>query len=147
MFQRLMEYSLNYSVHDDVIYFLRSCILPFNLVSRYSTKFSTLNFIHMPQCPFRPFLHFTSICMSKPAESLKGSQPQQHSLSSKCLPEAAEAPSAPGDRESESLYMSPMGTGKSSFSNLVENASAHWGTITHSWDNKYQRETHKPPAN
>lgn len=101
----------------------------------------------MLQCPFRPFLLFSSICMSKPAESLKGTQPQRHSLSAECLPEAAEASSALGDTESESLYMSPMGRGKSSYSNLVENASTHWGTVTHSWDNKYQREPHKPPAN
>lgn len=27
-----------------------------------------------------------------------------------------------------------------------KNASTHWGTITHSWNNEYRRETHKPPA-
>lgn len=84
--------------------------------------------------------------MSKAAESLKGNQPQQHSLSAEYLPGAAEASSAFGESESESHYRSPMGGEKSSYSNLVENASTHRGTVTHSWDNKYHRETHDLPA-
>lgn len=102
--------------------------------------------MHMPKCPSRLSLHFSSICMSKAAESLKGSQPQQHSLSAEYLPGAAEASSAFGESESESHYRSPMGGEKSSYSNLVENASTHRGTVTHSWDNKYHRETRDPPA-
>lgn len=35
----------------------------------------------MPNCPSRPSLHFNSICMSKAAKSLRGNQPQRHSLS------------------------------------------------------------------
>lgn len=101
----------------------------------------------MPNCPSRPSLHFNSICMSKAAESLRGNQPQRHSLSAQCIPGAAEASSAFGESESVSLYRSPMGGEESSYSNLVENASTHRGTVTHIWDNKYHRKTHDPPAN
>lgn len=90
--------------------------------------------IHTANCPSKPSLHFNSICMSKAAESLRGNQPQRHSLS------AAEASSAFGESESESHYRSPMGGEESSYSNSVENASTHRGTVTHSWDNKYHRE-------
>lgn len=110
-------------------------------------KLGILHFIHIPQCPFRPSLHVSAICMSKPAESLKGNQPQRQSLHAECFSEAAEASSALGERESESLYRSPLGREKSSYSNSVENASTHRGTVTHSWDNKHHRETHNPPAN
>lgn len=101
----------------------------------------------MPLRPFRLSLHFSAICMSKPAESLKGNQPQRQSCHAECLPEAAEASSALGERESESLYRSPPGREKSSSSNSVENASTHRATVTHSWDNKHHRETHNPPPN
>lgn len=90
----------------------------------------------------------TSICMSKAAESLRSNQPQRHSLSAQCLPRAAEASSSAfGESESKSLYRSPMGGEESSYSNSVENASTHRGTVTHSWDNKYHSETHDPSAN
>lgn len=86
--------------------------------------------------------------MSKAAKSLRGNQPQRHSLSAQCLPRAAEASSSAfGESESESLYRSPMGGEKSSYSNSVENASTHRGTVTYSWANKYHMETHDPPAN
>lgn len=90
----------------------------------------------------------TSICMSKAAESLRSNQPQWHRLSAQCLPRAAEASSSAfGGSESKSLYRSPMGGEESSYSNSVENASTHRGTVTHSWDNKYHSETHDPSAN
>lgn len=101
----------------------------------------------MPNCPSRPFLHFNSICMSKAAESLRGNQPQRHSLSAQYLPGAPEASSAIGESETGSLYRSPMGGEESSSSNSVENASTHWDTVIHIWDNNYHRETHDPPAN
>lgn len=110
-------------------------------------KSSVIYLIHIPNCPSRPSLHFNSICMSKAVESLRGNQPQRHSLSAQCLPGAAEASSAFGESESESLYRSPMGGEESSYSNSVENASTHRGAVTHSWDNKYHGETHDPPAN
>lgn len=65
----------------------------------------------MPNCPSRPSLYFSSICMSKAAESLRSNQPQRHSLSAQYLPGAAEASSAFRESESESLYRSPMGGG------------------------------------
>lgn len=101
----------------------------------------------MPSCPSRPSLYFSPICMSKAAKSLRGNQPQRHSLCAQYLPWAAEASSAFGESKSESLYSSPMGGDESSYSNLVENASTHRSTVTYSWDNKYNRETHDPPAN
>lgn len=102
----------------------------------------------MPNHPSRPSFHFNSICMSKAAESLRGNQPQRHSLSAQCLPRATGASSsALGESESESLYRSPMGGEGSSYSNSVENAKTHRGTVTHSWANKYHRENHDPPAN
>lgn len=123
--------------------FIHSC----NLVTYCKVKSSVLHLIHMPNCPSRPSLHSSYICMSKAGESLRGNQPQRHSLSAQYLPGAAGASSAFGESESESLYRSPMGGEESSYSNLVENASTHRGTVTHSWDNKYHRETHDPPAN
>lgn len=102
----------------------------------------------MPNHPSRLSFHFNSICMSKAAESLRGNQPQQHSLSAQCLPRAAGASSsALGESKSESLYRSPMGGEESSYSNSVENAKTHRGTVTHSWANKYHRENHDPLAN
>lgn len=117
-------------------------------VAPFNVKPTVLHLIHMPNCPSRPSLHFNSICMSKAAESLRGNQPRRRSLGAQCLPRAAEASqSAFGESESESLYRSPMGGEESSYSNSVENASAHRGTVPHSWANKYHRETHHPPAN
>ena len=111
-------------------------------------KSSVLNLIHMPNCPYRPCLHFNAICMSKAAESLRGNQPQRHSVSARSFPRAAEASSsACGESESESLYRSPMGGEESSYSNSAENTSTHRGTLTYSWYNKCCRETRYPPAN
>ncbi|KAM7380667.1 hypothetical protein PAMP_003945 [Pampus punctatissimus] len=86
-------------------------------------------------------------CGETAAESLKGNQPQRESLSAQCLPGAAEASSPFRKSESGSLYRSPMRGDESSYSNSVENASTHRGTVTHIWDNEYYRETHDPAAN
>ena len=122
-------------------------IYSYNLVTHYKVISSILRLIHMPKCPSRPSVHFSSICMSKAEESLRGNQPQRHGLRAQHLPGAAEAPSAFGEGESESPCRFPLGGGESSYSNSVENASTHRGTVTHSWDNKYHRETRDPPAN
>lgn len=135
----LLAFKLGFSFIDSFILMNQSHIEPL--------KVWILHFIHIQQCPFRPSRLFNAICMSKPAESLKGNQPQRQSLHAECLSEAAEASSALRERESESFYRSPLGREKSSYSNSVENASTHRGTVTHSWDNKHHRETHNPPAN
>lgn len=80
-------------------------------------------------------------------KSLRGNQPQRHTLRAQCLNGAAEASAAFGVSESESLYRSPMGGEESSYSNSVGNASTHRGTVTHSWDNKYHGESYDLPAN
>lgn len=54
----------------------------------------------------------------------------------------------PSEKANQRVSTGPLWEGEeSSYSNLVENASTHRGNVTHSWDNKYHRETHDPPAN
>lgn len=115
----------------------------YNSVTCFTVKSSVLHFIHMPHCPSRPPLHFNSICMSKAAESLRGNQPQRHRLRAQCLTGATEGSSAYGESESHSLYRSPMGGEESSYSNSVENACTHGGSVTHSWDNKYHGKSRR----
>lgn len=121
--------------------------VPIRFVAYCTAESNILPLTHIPNCPSGPSLHSKSICMSKAAESLRRNQPQRHSLSAQRLPGAAAASSAFGGSKSQSLHRSPMGGEESSYSNSMENASTHRGTVTHSWDSKYQRETRHPPAN
>lgn len=103
-YKHITSYPLQYSIN--------AVIHSYNLAPYYTIKSRILHLTHMPKCPSRPPLHFSSICMSKAAESLKGNQPRRQSLGAEYLPGAAEAPSAFGEKRITESLQVPYGRRK-----------------------------------